>query len=122
MKKRILSIVLALALLIPVLAGALPAHAETAPAVAVYVNGQWVAAQDLTGSGETWVRVPIDKAVLKEKDTNYVRITTNVASGSTPETQASLYFTNSTWSNSFLSPNWWVDDGWQAYSDKQANF
>ena len=35
MKKRILSIVLALALLIPVLAGALPAHAETAPAVAV---------------------------------------------------------------------------------------
>ena len=122
MKKRILSIILALALMIPVLAGALPAQAEAAPAVAVYVNGNWVAAQDLTGSGETWVRVPIDKAVLKDNDTNYVRVTTNVASGTTQETQASLYFTNSTWSNTYLSPNWWVDDGWQPFTDKQANF
>lgn len=125
MKKRILSFVLALTLLLPTLAGAFPARAETAPAIALYINsdhGEWYAAQELSGSGETWLRIPIEKSKLVENRDNYLRITTNVANGTTPETQASLYLTNSTWSNSFLSTDIWVNGGWNAYSDKQANF
>ncbi len=122
MKKRIASLLLALALLLPMFSGVLPARAEAAPAIALWINGTWCAAQDLSGSGETWVRIPIDKALLKENDTNYVRITTNVANGDTEAKQASLYFTNSTWSNSFLSEQIWVDDNWTGFTDKQANF
>ena len=124
MKKRILSLLLALTLLIPTLSGVLPgaARAEAAPAVALWINGIWCAAENLSGSGETWVRIPIDKSILKENDTNYVRITTNVANGETQAQQASLYFTDSTWSNSFLSEQIWVDDNWTGFTDKQANF
>ena len=125
MKKRILSFVLALTLLVPVLAGAFPARAETAPAIALYLNsdhGEWYAAQELSGSGETWLRIPIAKSKLVEGIDNYLRITTNVANGTSADTQASLYLTDSTWSNSFLSRNIWVDGDWSAYTDKQANF
>ena len=124
MKKRILSLLLALTLLVPTLSGILPgaARAEAAPAVALWINGIWCAAENLSGSGETWVRIPIDKSILKENDTNYVRITTNVANGETQAQQASLYFTDSTWSNSFLSEQIWVDDNWTGFTEKQANF
>ena len=125
MKKRIVSSLLALAVLISVLTGAFPARAESAPAIALYLNsdhGEWYAAKTLSGSGETWVQIPIEKSKLVENRENYLRLTTNVANGDTPETQARLFFTDSTWSNSFLSTDRNVDGGWSAYSDRQANF
>ena len=125
MKKRIVSSLLALAVLISVLTGAFPARAESAPAIALYLNsdhGEWYAAKALSGSGETWVQIPIEKSKLVENRENYLRLTTNVANGDTPETQTRLFFTDSTWSNSFLSTDRNVDGGWSAYSDRQANF
>lgn len=126
MKRKILSAFLAVALLLSMVAGLTPVTAKAdsgVPSVALYVNGTWVAAQNLeAGSGEIWLSFPISGEYLVNNADNYLRLTSNVANGDAADSQVKLYFTNSTWSNSFLSAHIWVDDNWSGYSNQQANF
>lgn len=126
MKRKIVSLFLAVSLIISMAAGIIPTAAKAdsnAPSVALYVNGTWVAAQNLeAGSGEIWLSIPISGEYLVNNRENYLRLTSNVANGDAEDSQVKLYFTNSTWSNSFLSAHIWVDDNWSGYGNQQANF
>lgn len=131
MKKRVLSALLAGIMLFAALQGSvLPsaAAANNEPSVAVWVNGNWVAAKSLAGlSGEQWIDLPIAASVLKDSGegtgaTNYVRIASNVANGTAQETQVRLYTSDCAASDTFVSHNWWVDGDWAVLNGVNADY
>ena len=125
--KKLLSVILVLVLLVPLTSGAFATGGNSDPSVAIYVNGQWIAAKSLAGvSGDTWVEIPISAAVLKDSGegtgaTNYVRITSNVANGQTADTRLDMMGSACGWSNTYVCHNWWVDDDWSGIGNVNAD-
>lgn len=122
--KRGLSVLLLLALLCSLFAAAIatPAAGAGSPSAAVYVNGQWVSAKYLYGSGAQWIEFPIAKSSLKNGTVNYIRITSNADNGDTENTQISIGMSYSSETNTYSTPHQWLDDGYSAEAGRNADF
>lgn len=123
--KRTIAILLVLALtcsMFAVTAAFVTAAGADSPSATVYVNGKWVCAKTLSGTGTQWVTFPIPESSLKDGTVNYIRITDNVANGADAAAQVSICMTSASAVDTYCTAHRWLDDSYKAESGRNADF
>ena len=122
--KKTLSVIFALILAFSALTGPMASFVAAEPGVpsaAVYINGKWVSAVELSGNGTQWVTFPVSSSSIKIGTVNYVRITDNVANGDSEESQVGICMTDSDNVNTYRTPHIWLDDNYSVEQGKNAD-
>ncbi len=94
-------------------------------AVRVRVNGAWYGlnvAEAAGKDGAKWVYVPVDIRSLRQNETNYLQLSSNVTSRSEHGRHSlNVYFTAGGGGDSFVTGDRYCDGGFRPYEDRRIN-